>query len=107
MDRPVLMPPLASVGDPVDGVSQGTPPKGSPASPSKRRIRPGWKAVIVRTESFTPLREIQKSTADPVLDLSYLMDACVQLALQMGADAIVQRALADLRPVVRGPRPSR
>ena len=106
MDRPVLMPPLASVGDPVDGVAQATPSKRAPASPDKRRIRPGWKAVIVRAESFAKLREIQKSTTDPVVDLSYLVDACVRLALQIGPEEIVQRAVADLRPA-RRPRPLR
>jgi hypothetical protein len=72
----------------------------APASPSlKRRPRPGWKATIVRHESFAQLRAIQKSTTDPSIDLSYLTDACLRIALEMGRDAIVQRALADLRPV--------
>lgn len=106
MDRPVLMPPLASVGDPVDGAAQATPSKGAPASPDRRRIRHGWRAVIVRAESFAELREIQKSTTDPVVDLSYLMDACVRLALQIGPQEIVKRAVADLRPA-RRPRPLR
>ena len=106
MDRPVLMPPLVSVGDPVDGAAQATRSNGAPASPHRRRVRPGWKAVIVRAETFAQVREIQKSTTDPVVDLSYLMDACVQLALQTGPEQIVQRAVADLRPA-RRPRPLR
>jgi hypothetical protein len=69
------------------------------ASPKpRRRIRPGWKATIVRSESFARLRAIQKSTTDPVVDLSYLVDACLQMALDIGPEAIVQRALAGLRP---------
>lgn len=63
----------------------------------KRRVRPGWKATIVRCESFKTLRAIQKSTIDPAIDLSYLTDACLQLALELGAEAIVKRALEDLR----------
>ena len=51
----------------------------------KRRVRPGWKATIVRSESFARLRAIQKSTIDPAIDLSYLADACLQMALDIGA----------------------
>jgi hypothetical protein len=69
----------------------------SPTSPrSRRRVRVGWKPTILREETFAQLRVIQKSTTDPVLDVSYLSDACVQLALGLGQDAIVRRALADL-----------
>ena len=66
---------------------------------AKRRVRPGWKATIVRSESFARLRAIQKSTSDPAIDLSYLTDACLQIALELGAEAIVKRALDALRPV--------
>ena len=99
MDRPVLgpamTPPEVSFADaPARG-----PAKHASASPkSKRRIRPGWKATIVRSDSFARLRVIQKSTTDPVIDLSDLADACLRLALDIGREAIVQRALSDLRP---------
>ena len=74
----------------------------SPASPPpKRAIRPGWKATIVRQASFDRLRAIQKSTTDPAIDLSYLTEACLQLALELGAEAIVKRALASLRAPAR------
>ena len=70
---------------------------------AKRRVRPGWKATIVRSESFARLRAIQKSTTDPAIDLSYLTDACLQIALELGRDAIVKRALDGLRPVRTSP----
>lgn len=66
----------------------------------KRRVRPGWKATIVRNESFARLRAIQKSTFDPAIDLSYLTDACLQIALDVGREAIVKRALDNLRPAL-------
>lgn len=77
--------PSASAVDPVQT-----------ASPRRRKPRPGWKATIVRSHSLHALRRIQKSTTDPVIDLSYLADACVELALELGAERIVQRALASL-----------
>ena len=105
MDRPVLKPlrPLRPSLDPpealfADPQARGTA-KHAPASPnSMRKIRPGWKATIVRSESFARLRVIQKSTTDPVIDLSYLADACLQMALDYGPEAIVQRALSGLQP---------
>jgi hypothetical protein len=93
MDRPVARParPVIAGG--------GAPPVGAPqpaASPQrKRKPRAGWKATIVRAESLAALRRIQKSTTDPVIDLSYLADACVALALELGAERIVQRAIAS------------
>lgn len=75
--------------------SQPTSPK-----PTKT-MRPGWKPTLLRRSTFEKLRDLQKSTTDPSLDLSYLSDACVQLALELGADAIVRRALADLDPLAR------
>lgn len=75
-----------------------------PTSPkSKKRVRPGWRATIVRQESFKRLRDIQKSMVDPALDLSYLSDACIRIALDQGAEEIVKRALADLKPHLRQP----
>jgi hypothetical protein len=70
---------------------------------AKRRVRPGWKATIVRSESFARLRAIQKSTTDPAIDLSYLTDACLQIALDIGAEVIVQRALDAVRPARTSP----
>ncbi|WOB11140.1 hypothetical protein [Piscinibacter gummiphilus] len=68
-------------------------------SPKPKRVRPGWKPTILRQTTFNELRKVQKSTVDPRLDLSYLTDACVRLALEMGREQIVSRALDDLRPV--------
>ncbi|MDZ5455060.1 hypothetical protein [Azohydromonas lata] len=45
------------------------------------------------------LRKLQKSTSDPAIDLSYLSDACIRIALELGPEAVVQRALADMSPV--------
>lgn len=102
MDRPVVrpigpasFPPEAHFADPH---TRGTTKHASASPDSKRRIRPGWKATIVRSESFARLRAIQKSTTDPVIDLSYLADACLQMALDIGPEAIVQRALSGLQP---------
>ena len=105
MDRPVLrplgllstapVPPEVNFADPhMRGTTQHT----SASPDSKRRIRPGWKATIVRSDTFARLRAIQKSTNDPVIDLSYLADACLQMALDVGPEAIVQRALSGLQP---------
>jgi hypothetical protein len=33
-----------------------------------------------------------------VIDLSYLADACLRMALDIGPEAIVQRALSGLQP---------
>lgn len=104
MDRPILKPSaLCPPGAHVSDMRPRTSPTGEPASlgpaapsPSKRRIRAGWKAGIFRIGSFRRLQEIQKSTRDPVIDLSYLLDACLQIALEAGPDTIVRRALQDL-----------
>lgn len=89
--------------------ADGTPQSGSvlqassePKSPQgKKHVKPGWRPTIVRRDSFLRLREIQKSTSDPTLDLSYLSDACIQIALALGPEEIVKRAIADLRPHFR------
>lgn len=100
MDRPVIRPASVAIDDRSAGAPTGARAEGPAASPlQKRRVRPGWRATLVRAESFAKLREIQKSTTDPAIDLSYLTDACLQLALDLGADAIVRRAVAGLRPV--------
>lgn len=99
MDRPVLRPPVVTPEAYFANPQVRGTAKHAPASPNpKRRIRPGWKATIVRSESFARLRAIQKSTTDPAIDLSYLVDACLQMALDIGTEAIVQRAFAGLRP---------
>ena len=95
MTQPILRPAPAP--------TEGRPAKPKPAErPSaypqkKRATRPGWKATLVRIETFSKLRAIQKSTTDPAIDLSYLTDACLQMALEMGGEAIVRRALDDIR----------
>jgi len=66
-----------------------------PTSPQQRRHRPGWAPTLLRRTTLHQLRAIQKST-DPRLDLSYLSDACVRLALELGPEAVVRRAVADL-----------
>jgi len=94
--RSVRTPPADPALAAVDLVADASPA----ASPQQRRKpRPGWKATIVRSESFAELRRIQKSTRDPVIDLSYLADACVELALELGAQRIVQRAIASFGSV--------
>ena len=105
MDRPALKPlrPIRPAPVPpevlfADALTRGTAKHASASPNSMRRIRPGWKATIVRSESFARLRAIQKSTTDPVIDLSYLADACLQIALDIGPEAIVQRALSGLQP---------
>lgn len=68
------------------------------AYPQKaRRKRPGWKPTLVRADSFKQLQAIQKSTTDPAIDLSYLTDACVQMALELGGETIVQRVIDGFR----------
>lgn len=80
----------------------------STARSRKRRVRPGWKPTLVREGSFQRLRAIQKSACDGALDLSCLSDACIALALELGVQRIVERALADLcaDPLSRRPAPS-
>lgn len=93
--RPASVPPEVPLPDPH---ARGTTQHTSASPESRRRIRPGWKTTIVRSDSFVRLRAIQKSTTDPVIDLSYLADACLQMALDIGPEAIVQRALSGLQP---------
>ena len=75
--------------------NQGEPTRSAASPQPKRKPRPGWKATIVRSETFAKLRAIQKSTTDPVIDLSSLANACVEMALELGADQIVKRAVAS------------
>lgn len=100
MDQPVARPARTPPADPALAAADPAADASSAASPQQRRKpRPGWKATIVRSESFAELRRIQKSTRDPAIDLSYLADACVELALELGAERIVQRAIASFRSV--------
>lgn len=104
MDRPVLkalrplrpawVPPEVHFAEPQ---ARGAAKQTSASPNAQRRLRSGWKSTIVRSESFARLRAIQKSTTDPVIDLSYLTDACLQMALDIGPEAIVQRALSSLQ----------
>lgn len=64
-----------------------------------RKPRPGWRPTLIRSETFARIRAIQKSTRDPAIDLSYLTDACLQIALEGGGSQIVQRALDSMRPM--------
>lgn len=79
-------------------------PPSTKRSRQARRARPGWKPTLVRKGSFQKLRAIQKSSCDRALDLSCLSDACIALALELGAQRIVERALADLRVDLRARR---
>ena len=104
MNHPLLRPAAQSPEVPSTPSPTGAAATVASAYPQhKRRVRPGWKATIVRHESFAKLRAIQKSTTDPAIDLSYLTDACLQIALELGRDAIVKRALDGLRPVRTSP----
>src|ERR1700692_4334433 len=54
----------------------------SPASMKERKTRlPGWRAILVRDETFLRLQSIQASTIDPHLDLRYIGHASVRLTL--------------------------
>jgi len=93
MNQPILRPALT-----VPEASAATPAEATSAYPQRaRRRRPGWKPTLVRTNSFKQLQAIQKSTTDPAIDLSYLTDACVQMALELGSEAIVQRVFDGFR----------
>lgn len=100
MKAAALHPRATFSADAADAASATPPASAASPPPTRRRARPGWKPTLVRAETFARLRAIQKSTVDPVLDLSYLSEACLRLALELGPEAIVRRALADLG---RGP----
>lgn len=104
MNQPILRPSATTPEGPQSEPRQrDTAACPSAYPPSKRKVRPGWRATIVRAETFAKLRAIQKSTTDPAIDLSYLTDACLQMALEMGGDAIVQRALDGMRSARTNP----
>ena len=71
----------------------------SPASMKERKTRlPGWRAILVRDETFLRLQSIQASTVDPHLDLRYLGDASVLLTLDEASPAhIVKRAVEEMK----------
>lgn len=72
----------------------------SPALPPSMKDRkrvPGFRATLIRSERFEALQSIQNATFDPHFDLSDLTDAAVSIALELGADAIVARARAELK----------
>lgn len=78
--------------------STKTEPSPLPTSPKSRKTaRPGWRPTIVRADTFKRLRAIQKSMVDPPLDLSYLSEACLQIALDLGPEEIMKRALASVK----------
>lgn len=98
MNQPILRPPLAPpTPDAGDGPDAPSPVPGAAYPKRKGRIRPGWKATLIRVETFRLLRAIQTSTRDPAIDLSYLTEACLQIALEHGPEAIVSRALESFR----------
>jgi hypothetical protein len=70
-----------------------------PASVKERKTRlPGWKAILVRDETFLRLQSIQASTVDPHLDLRYLGDASVLLTLdELSPAHIVKRAVEEMK----------
>ncbi len=71
----------------------------SPASTKERKTRlPGWRAILVRDETFVRLQSIQASTIDPHLDLRYLGDASVVLTLdELSPAHIVKRAVEEMQ----------
>ena len=72
----------------------------SPASPAFERRRttlPGWKAILVRQETFERLQRVQTSTVDPRFDLRYLGDAAVQMALERGAGELLRRTCEEVK----------
>lgn len=99
MSQPILRP-SPIVSEPMEpAVRSHTDSSEGSAYPKRdRKIRPGWKATLIRSETFSRIRAIQKSTKDPAIDLSYLTDACLQIALDGGGSQIVQRALDSMRP---------
>lgn len=99
MEHPVVKPPFPPAGKPVPQALEGVAVPGLPALPGQRRPRPRWKPALVRRDTFALLWNLPKSTTDSVLDLSELPDACIRLALELGTQAAVKRALAHMSPV--------
>ncbi len=67
------------------------------ASERGRKTLPGWKAILVRQETFERLQSIQTSTIDPRFDLRYIGDAAVLLALDRGEGEVLQRTREEVK----------
>ena len=67
------------------------------ASEIGRKTLPGWKAILVRQETFERLQSIQTSTIDPRFDLRYIGDAAVQLALERGEGEVLRRTREEVK----------
>ena len=94
MNQPMLRPaPTRSEERAAGSPQRESPVRASAYPPPTRRMRPGWRATLIRLETFERLRALQQSTTDPAIDLSYLTDACLQMALERGREEIVKRAL--------------
>jgi len=89
-----LFPRVADTSQPS---SKAEPSPLPTSSKFKKTVRPGWRPTIVRAETFKRLRAIQKSMVDPPVDLSYLSEACLQIALDLGPEEIMKRALAGVK----------
>ncbi len=74
-----------------------TDPPASLASDKGRKTLPGWKAILIRQETFERLQSIQTSTIDPRFDLRYIGDAAVQLALDRGDGEVLQRTREEVK----------
>ena len=104
MNRPVPSPAAAaSCKARAVEAPQGVMALRAAANP-QREVRPEWAATIVLAAAFARLRAMHESTTDRANDLSDLTDACRQIASDIGAEAIVQRALDALRPARFTPR---
>ncbi len=79
--------------------SQRSAPFARPA----RTPLPGWKAILIREETFAQLQAVQRANVDPYLDLRYLGDAAVSLAGQgLGGPVIMRRAIMDISERTKG-----
>jgi len=59
---------------------------------------PGWKAILVREDTFRLLQAIQLASHDAYLDLRYVGDAAVLVGLDAAEPAdIVRRACDEMR----------
>lgn len=53
---------------------------------------PGFVPTLVRKETMRKLRKLQKNTPSPHLNLKWLSEACILIALENGSDEVVNRA---------------
>lgn len=64
----------------------------------KKAPLPGWKAILVREDTFERLKLIQRENTDPYLDLRYIGDAAVKMAVHHNSGAAVMaQAISDLQ----------